>query len=72
MVLQVSPGGPADGAGLKRGDVITAVDGKPLQGDSDLAEAINPHKPGDTVTVTVIRGSQSNDVKVTLGELPSS
>ncbi len=72
VVLQVQPGGPAASAGLQRGDVITEVDGKPLQGDSGLAEAIYPHKPGDTVTLTVLRGSQSTQVKVTLGQMQSS
>jgi S1-C subfamily serine protease len=72
VVLRVEPGGPAANAGLQRGDVITEVDGKALQGDSGLAEAINPHKPGDTVTLTVLRGSQSMQVKVTLGQMPSS
>jgi len=72
VVLRVEPGGPAASAGLQRGDVITEVDGKALQGDSGLAEAIGPHKPGDTVTLTVLRGSQSMQVKVTLGQMPSS
>jgi len=72
VVLRVEAGGPAESAGLQRGDVITQIDGQPLQGDSGLAEAINPHKPGDTVTLTVLRGSQSTQVKVTLGQLPSS
>jgi S1-C subfamily serine protease len=72
VVLRVEPGGPAANAGLQRGDVITEVDGKALQGDSGLAEAISPHKPGDTVTLTVLRGSQSMQVKVTLGQMQSS
>jgi len=71
VVLRVQPGGPAAGAGLQRGDVISQVDGQQLQGDSGLAEAINPRKPGDTVTLTVLRGGQSMQVKVTLGQLPA-
>ena len=54
------------------GDVITAVDGKTLAGVDDLAAAILQHKPGDTVTLTVVRSGKTQDVKVTLAERPTS
>jgi S1-C subfamily serine protease len=72
VVAQVEPGSPAARAGLQPRDVITAVDGRPLAGESDLAEAINAHKPGDAVSLTVLRGGQQTTANVTLGELPAS
>ena len=62
--------GPA--AGLRQQDIITGIDAQPLQGESALAEAINGHKPGDTVTLTVLRGRQQVSVQVKLGELPAT
>jgi S1-C subfamily serine protease len=73
LVVSVAPGSPAaaDGA-LKAGDVITEVDGKALVSDSDLAQIINTHKPGDTLTLTVLRANHKISVKVTLGTIPPS
>ncbi|MBI4491357.1 MAG: trypsin-like peptidase domain-containing protein [Chloroflexi bacterium] len=71
VVAQVVRGSPAASAGLQPRDVITAIDGAPLESDSALAEALNAHKPGDTVTLTVLRGRQTLRLSVTLGELPS-
>ncbi len=68
----VAPGSPAATAGLQRFDVITAIDGVTLEGDSALPQILNAHKPGDTVALTVVRGSQTITVKVVLGEMPSS
>jgi S1-C subfamily serine protease len=70
VVAQVQPGSPAAQAGLQPRDVITAVDGQPLESDTGLAEAISAHKPGDTLALTVLRGNQQITVDVTLGELP--
>jgi len=72
VIRRVGRGSPADQAGLQRLDVITAIDGKPLSGDSDLQRILRDHKPGDTLTLNVIRGNQKLTVKVVLGEAPSS
>jgi len=56
---------------LQRGDVITAFDGAPMKNEPDLPLAIDSHKPGDTVTLTVDRAGKQMDVKVTLGSKPS-
>ena len=66
-VQQVTPGGPADKAGLKAGDVITAVNGQPIEDGTALITAIRSLSPGDTVTLTVKNGGQTRDIKVTLG-----
>jgi serine protease Do len=67
----VFPNSPAEAAGLKEGDVITAVDGTEVNADTDLAELLLPHKPGDTVTLRVLRGDSTQEIDVTLVELPS-
>jgi len=51
---------------LNIGDVITAADGKQLVSYSDLTRALEAHKPGDTLSLTVERGGQSIDVKFDL------
>ncbi len=68
VIRRVASGSPASQAGLQRFDVIPAIDGKPLSGDSDLQRLLRSHKPGDTLTLSVVRGDQKLTVKVVLGE----
>jgi putative serine protease PepD len=62
----VTPGGPADRAGIKPGDVILAIDGRPAADSDEFVVAIRAHAPGDTVTLTVRTGSTQRTVKVVL------
>jgi S1-C subfamily serine protease len=71
VIGQVAPGSPAAAAGLQSRDVITAVDGQALPSDSALAQAISAHQPGDTLTLTVIRGGQQMSVSAALAAQPS-
>lgn len=71
IVAQVIQGTPAAQAGLRPTDVITEVDGQPLKGESALAQAINSHRPGDTITLSVVRGGQKLAVQLKLGEMPT-
>ena len=64
----VTPGGPADNAGLRPGDVIVAFDGKPVTGPDELIVAIRSAVPGDTVAVTFERDGKEQTVDVVLGE----
>jgi serine protease Do len=66
-ITGVTAGSPAAQAGLQIDDIITQVDGTAIKGDSDLALIIHNHKPGDTLTLTVLRGSQTLTLQVTLG-----
>jgi S1-C subfamily serine protease len=71
VVGEVVSGSPADQAGVQVQDVITAVDDQSLVGESDFARIVGQHRPGDTITLTVLRGSQQLSLQVTLGEAPS-
>lgn len=71
QVISVTAGSPAEKAGLVRGDVITAVDGKGIGGDDDLAALIGVHRPGDTVTFEVLgTDGASREVTATLAMNP--
>ncbi|MPZ50621.1 MAG: PDZ domain-containing protein [Dehalococcoidia bacterium] len=70
VVMEVVPGSPASQAGLSRGDVITDVEGQPVEGESDLTRLIDSHKPGDRITLKVARGDDTRDVQVTLAAAP--
>ncbi|MFD0683157.1 S1C family serine protease [Actinomadura fibrosa] len=63
----VTKGGPADKAGLKAGDVITQLDGKPIEDATDLIAQIRSRAPGDKVKVTYQRSGKEATVEVTLG-----
>ncbi len=65
----VSPGGPAEKAGLKGGDLIVEFGGKPVKNIYDYTDAIGTFKPGDSITVVVLRGAARERVtlSVTLG-----
>lgn len=67
-VKSVAKGTPAEKAGIKEGDIITAVDNEKVNEPAELFEAIGKHKPGDKVTVTYTRNSASSKVSVTLDE----
>jgi S1-C subfamily serine protease len=69
VVADVVAASPADDAGIRPRDVITAVDNVPLKSDSDLAQFMSQHKPGDEVTLTVLRNNTPTSVKVKLGEM---
>jgi putative serine protease PepD len=66
LVAQAAPGSPADQAGIRAGDVITAVDGKDVSSSADLVAALRGHKPGDSVSVTWSRQGSQHTAKVQL------
>ncbi len=83
LILQVTPGGAADKAGLRGGsqrayigntpvmiggDLIVAIDGESVGDPQDLSNAMNKHRAGDTITVTIYRSKRKMDVKVVLQE----
>ena len=67
VVVSVESGSPAAVAGLQAGDVITAVDGRPVAGAAELGGQVRDHEPGDRVEVTYRRGDTERTATVTLG-----
>ena len=63
--------GPAANAGMKSGDVIVAVDGEKVTTADELIVAIRRHVPGQRLTVTYHRGSQTRTVTLVLGSARS-
>ncbi|MHB1131591.1 MAG: S1C family serine protease [Chloroflexota bacterium] len=72
ILTQVGPGSPADKAGLRAQDVITAVDGQKTVDETELGRYLIKRKPGDMVKLSVTRGSEQRTVEVTLAEKPTS
>lgn len=64
----VVAGSPADKAGIRRGDIITHVNGKEVKDTAPLATQLNQFKPGDEVELTLVRDGKEQTVKVTLEE----
>jgi putative serine protease PepD len=71
-VQSVASGTPADKAGVRVGDVVTAVDGKDVGSAAALGGVIRQYKPGDQVELRLERDGESRRVRVTLGEAPNS
>jgi serine protease Do len=68
LVNQVTPKGPADQAGLKAGDIITTVDGKPIKDGDALVTDIAARKPGSTVHLGYVRSSQTSTATLTIAD----
>lgn len=69
VLVAPSSGGAAEKAGMKSYDIIVSVDGDEIKTYSELQSTIFSHEIGDTVTVGVVRGDETLDITVTLGEL---
>jgi len=67
LVTSVTVDGPASKAGVRAGDVITAVEGEAVDSPGDIARAINKKKEGD-VTLTIVRNKSQQTIRVTPGE----
>jgi putative serine protease PepD len=66
----VTPGSPAEAAGLRAGDVITRVDGATVRDPDDLSQAVSGHQPGDEVQIEVNRDGDERSFDVELGTRP--
>ncbi|MGV8883084.1 MAG: trypsin-like peptidase domain-containing protein [Rhodoglobus sp.] len=68
-IRELTQGGAAAAAGLQVGDIITAFDGVPVSGKTDLTAQVRTHAAGAKATVTYVRGGKSGTTDVTLGTL---
>lgn len=66
-ISEVTPGGPADAAGLRSGDIITSLQGRETSDSTELVVAIRSYAPGETVQLTFLRGGQTRTVDLVLG-----
>jgi len=72
LVGDVTPDSPADKAGLKSGDVITQLNGQPIEDASQLKLRVAESTPGSKVQVAVNRNGEAKTFDVTLGNLPEN
>ena len=70
LISEVFSGTPADQAGMKTGDVLIAVDGKPVTDSTGMLTLISAIAPGASATLKVIRAQKTIDLKVTVGKRP--
>ena len=86
-ITEVRGGTPADRAGLRAstgmrledgeevptgGDVVVAFEGEEIASAAELQSAVDSHRPGDTVTLTILRGGDTREVEVRLRTRPAS
>jgi len=69
LVADVSKNGPADKAGIKRGDVIVGFNGNEIKDFSDLTKLVALSDPGSKVSLTILRNGEKSSIEITLGEL---
>lgn len=67
VIQQVIPGSGADAAGLRPGDVITAVDGRSVRSATDVGAIVGDHEPGETLEIRYERDGESRTTRATLG-----
>jgi serine protease Do len=72
LVGEVTPNSPASKAGLKQGDIITALNGQPIPNAGQLRSRIGMLDPNNTVTLKVWRDGKTMDLPVTLGQFPTN
>ncbi|PYS96635.1 MAG: hypothetical protein DMF50_03745 [Acidobacteria bacterium] len=71
LVASIDPGGPAARAGLRRGDVVVSLRGKPVLSDDDLRTQLSRLKPGDRVTLGLERDGRRREADLVLDEPPA-
>jgi S1-C subfamily serine protease len=70
LLVSVEPDAPADGAGLTLGDTIVALDGQPVRHMDELLALLGGDRVGASVPVGIVRGGQTQELTVTIGERP--
>ncbi len=70
LISDISPGSPAEKAGLRRGDVVVEFDGKPIKEFTSLSKLVGMKTPGTSFKITILRDGKPKDLSVVLGEMP--
>lgn len=71
LVVEPQAGSPGEKAGIKKGDVVTALNGEPIKDPRDLARKVAALRPGSSADLTLWRDGKSQSVKLEIGNLPS-
>jgi S1-C subfamily serine protease len=71
LIVGVTPNGPAAKAGLREDDVVTAVDQRTVDENTNITDVIKDKKPEDHVQMTVLRDGATQTIDITLGRLPA-
>ena len=72
LIADVTPGSPAEKAGIKRGDVVLKIDGQVVDSTGRLRNVVATAGKGATVEIEVLRGADRETVRVNLGEMPAA
>jgi S1-C subfamily serine protease len=67
-LTEIFPDGPADNAGLQRGDILTEINGESINEEHPFINLLFQYEPGEIVLFQVIRGNEQFETEVTLGE----
>jgi membrane-associated protease RseP (regulator of RpoE activity) len=70
VIRGVAPGSPAEQAGLMVGDVVQEIDGEAVDAEHTLRALVAAHQPDDEATLSILRGTESLEIRVTLGTRP--
>jgi Do/DeqQ family serine protease len=72
VVSALDPDGPGAAAGLRRGDVVVSLNGRPVVSDQELRTRLSRLKPGDRASLEIVRGGRRLPIEVVLGEEPQA
>jgi serine protease Do len=70
LVADLTPGGPAEEAGVERGDIIVEFNGKPIEDMPELPKSVASYAPGMKTQLKVLRNGEPRTLDIQLGELP--
>lgn len=70
LIARVSPGSPADKAGVQQGDVVKKIDGKPMETSKQVQELVRSHKPNDTISLLLWRNGALSAISIKIGDYP--
>ena len=71
LVVGVFIGSPADHAGIRQGDIVVAINDKPVSGIRDLLDQVIQYLPGDTIQATIFRGPRQQTLEMQVAQRPS-
>jgi S1-C subfamily serine protease len=70
LIQGTQPDSPAEMADLRAGDLIVEIDGRPIANLDRLGQVLDRARPGELLTITILRGAARMDVKATLARPP--